>query len=40
MAFISDNFLLQSEAAKTLYHDFAKAMPIIDYHNHLSPQQI
>ncbi|MFT6204693.1 MAG: glucuronate isomerase [Spirosomataceae bacterium] len=40
MPFISDNFLLQSEAAKTLYHDFAKDLPIIDYHNHLSPQQI
>lgn len=40
MTFISDNFLLQSEAAKSLYHDFAKQMPIIDYHNHLSPQQI
>lgn len=40
MPFISDNFLLQSEAAKSLYHDFAKDLPIIDYHNHLSPEQI
>lgn len=40
MSFISDNFLLQSEAAKSLYHDFAKDCPIIDYHNHLSPQLI
>ncbi len=40
MAFITDNFLLQSEIAKTLYHDFAKNLPIIDYHNHLSPQLI
>ncbi|MFH4967526.1 glucuronate isomerase [Gaetbulibacter sp. M240] len=38
--FITDDFLLQSNIAKTLYHDYAKAMPIIDYHNHLSPQQI
>ena len=26
--------------AKKLYHDYAKALPIIDYHNHLSPEQI
>ncbi|PQJ33119.1 glucuronate isomerase [Nonlabens arenilitoris] len=39
-SFINDNFLLQSKFAKTLYHDYAKALPIIDYHNHLSPQQI
>ena len=38
--FIHDNFLLQSDFAKTLYHDYAKTHPIIDYHNHLSPQQI
>ena len=38
--FITDDFLLQSDIAKTLYHDYAKAKPIIDYHNHLSPQQI
>ncbi|MFC4723642.1 glucuronate isomerase [Geojedonia litorea] len=38
--FITDNFILQSEIAKTLYHDFAKDLPIIDYHNHLSPQLI
>jgi glucuronate isomerase len=39
-AFISDNFLLNSKEAETLYHEYAKKMPIIDYHNHLSPQQI
>jgi glucuronate isomerase len=38
--FISDNFLLQSEEASRLYHDYAAGLPIIDYHNHLSPQQI
>ena len=31
---------MQSKAAKRLYHEFAREMPIIDYHNHLSPQQI
>ncbi|MEO6550885.1 MAG: glucuronate isomerase [Ferruginibacter sp.] len=38
--FLDQNFLLQSETAQSLYHDFAKEMPIIDYHNHLSPEQI
>ena len=38
--FITDNFLLQSKEAETLYHEYAKDMPIIDYHNHLSPKQI
>ena len=38
--FIDDNFLLYSKTAIELYHGFAKAMPIIDYHNHLSPEQI
>jgi len=39
-SFINENFLLQSDFAKTLYHDYAKTLPIIDYHNHLSAQQI
>lgn len=38
--FITDNFLLQSEVAKALYHDYAKDLPIIDYHNHLPPKAI
>lgn len=38
--FITDNFLLQSEVAETLYHQYAKDLPIIDYHNHLSPKLI
>jgi glucuronate isomerase len=38
--FLDDNFLLQSETAVRLYHEFAKDMPIIDYHNHLIPEQI
>jgi glucuronate isomerase len=38
--FITDNFLLHSEAARTLYYDFAKAQPIFDYHCHLSPKDI
>ena len=39
-AFMDDNFLLESETARVLYHDYAKKMPIIDYHCHLSPQEI
>ncbi|KGK30186.1 glucuronate isomerase [Cellulophaga sp. E6(2014)] len=38
--FITENFLLNSDIAIKLYHDFAKDMPIIDYHNHLCPKQI
>lgn len=38
--FLDDNFLLQTKTAETLYHEFAKQMPIIDYHNHLLPNQI
>ncbi|MBC8768334.1 glucuronate isomerase [Arenibacter sp. BSSL-BM3] len=38
--FINDDFLLQSDFAKTLYHNYAKELPIIDYHNHLPPQEI
>ena len=39
-AFLDENFLLHSETAKKLYHDFAKDLPIIDYHNHLPVEQI
>ncbi len=40
MAFIHEDFLLQNQAAKRLYHDFAEMLPIIDYHCHLSPEAI
>ena len=40
MAFINKDFMLQSDAAKELYHGHAEKMPIIDYHCHLVPQQI
>ncbi len=39
-SFITDDFLLHSEAAKTLYHNYAKTQPIFDYHCHLSPKDI
>lgn len=38
--FLDEDFLLQTKTARTLYHEFAKDMPIIDYHNHLPPDQI
>lgn len=39
-AFLDDNFLLHSKTAERLYHEFAHEIPIIDYHNHLPPQEI
>ena len=38
--FLDQHFLLHTTAAQRLYHEFAAPMPIIDYHNHLLPQQI
>ncbi len=38
--FLDENFLLNSKTAETLYHEYAKNMPIIDYHCHLPQQQI
>ena len=38
--FITENFLLLSESAARLYHDYARLMPILDYHCHLPPRQI
>jgi glucuronate isomerase len=40
MPFIHDDFLLQSAAARRLYHEFAAAEPILDYHCHLPPQDV
>lgn len=38
--FMDKDFLLSTETAKTLYHDYAAKMPIIDYHCHINPQEI
>ena len=38
--FIHDDFLLQNEKARILYHEYAEHLPIIDYHCHLPPQQV
>lgn len=40
MAFIHDDFLLETEAARRLYHGYAKDEPILDYHSHLPPKDI
>ena len=39
-SFLNEDFLLPNEFAKTLYHSYAKDLPIIDYHCHLSPQDL
>ena len=38
--FMDKDFLLSNETAKTLYHDYAAKMPIIDYHCHIDPAEI
>ena len=40
MKFINDDFLLGNRAASILYHQYAAAQPIIDYHCHLNPADI
>ena len=40
MGIINDNFMLKNETAKKLYFEYAKDMPIIDYHCHISPKMI
>ena len=38
--FLDEHFLLNTKTAQTLYHQYAKNMPVIDYHCHLLPAQI
>lgn len=38
--FMDKDFLLSTDTAKELYHDIAAKMPILDYHCHISPQEI
>ena len=38
--FMDEDFLLHTNTSRTLYHDFASSMPILDYHCHISPQEI
>ena len=39
-SFNDENFLLDTKAAQTLYHDYAEGLPIIDYHCHLIPEYV
>lgn len=38
--FIHEDFLLETDTARDLYHRFAKPQPILDYHCHLSPAEV
>ncbi|MEJ0089555.1 MAG: glucuronate isomerase [Limisphaerales bacterium] len=40
MSFVSEDFLLSTKTARRLYHKYAGAEPIFDYHCHISPQDI
>lgn len=39
-AFMDKDFLLETEMAQKLYHEYAAKMPILDYHCHINPQEI
>lgn len=38
--FLTEDFLLQTKSAQTLYHEYASSMPIFDYHCHLPVEEI
>lgn len=40
MAYLDDNWLLGNDLARRLWHEVARPLPILDYHNHLSPREI
>ncbi len=39
-AFMDKDFLLETETAKHLFHDYSEHMPLADYHCHISPREI
>ena len=39
-AFLDEDFILQGEAARILYHNYAEKEAVFDFHNHLPPQEI
>ena len=39
-AFLGEDFLLSGKVAKKLYHEYARELPILDYHCHISPREI
>lgn len=38
--FLNEDFLLSTESAQKIYHEYAEKMPILDYHCHINPQEI
>ena len=38
--FMARDFLLQTDVAKKLFHDYAENMPVLDYHCHINPREI
>ena len=38
--FMDKDFLLSTETAKKLYHEYAAVMPVLDYHCHINPKEI
>ncbi|WP_099469311.1 glucuronate isomerase [Konateibacter massiliensis] len=38
--FMDKDFILTTQTAQTLYHDFAAKMPVLDYHCHINPKEI
>ena len=39
-AFMDKDFLLETETARKLFHDYAEKTPILDYHCHINPKEI
>ncbi len=39
-AFMDEDFLLSTETARRLFHNYAERMPVVDYHCHISPREI
>lgn len=39
-SFMDQDFLLNTQTARHLYHDIAEKLPVLDYHCHISPQEI
>jgi len=38
--FLDDDFMLNNETGKYLFHKYAEALPLVDYHCHISPKEI
>ena len=38
--FMDKEFLLSTDAARDLFHNYAEKMPVVDYHCHINPQEI